>query len=263
MNLAETVVYYYDNNEHERVRLSPMRSRLDEARSDPTCSMSELQTNQVGHGRKQRRAVDTKSAFLAAFRVCASITEAAKAAGLDRALHYRWLADDPTYPTQFEAARLSAAATVHAGAVADAAAYVHLIAGGGRGRRTKRKSSALKKLNYAARKRDGFKCRICEFSICLNVHHIVARSEQGRDEIDNLITLCPNHHAMAHAGLLTKDDLAKLVDGGSADLQGIRIESRIHLVDARVKANPFISRRCQCGLYGSRYAQQIRHVCAS
>jgi hypothetical protein len=47
-------------------------------------------------------------AFLAAFETCASITKAAKAATMDRALHYDWLITDPEYLGRFEAAKTRA-----------------------------------------------------------------------------------------------------------------------------------------------------------
>lgn len=34
---------------------------------------------------------------------------------------------------------------------------------------------------------------------CLNVHHVIARAKGGNDEPSNLVVLCPNCHAMAHA----------------------------------------------------------------
>jgi hypothetical protein len=60
-------------------------------------------------GGKRRRGLPKKSAFLAAYVRTASITKAARAARLERQLHYRWLADDPDYPKQFEAAQREAA----------------------------------------------------------------------------------------------------------------------------------------------------------
>jgi excisionase family DNA binding protein len=33
----------------------------------------------------------------------------------------------------------------------------------------------------------------------LNAHHVVHRSRGGPTDDDNLVTLCPNHHAIAHA----------------------------------------------------------------
>lgn len=43
------------------------------------------------------------------FRVTASLTEAAKAVGIDRGAHYDWLRTDAKYPAQFDAARVEAA----------------------------------------------------------------------------------------------------------------------------------------------------------
>jgi hypothetical protein len=44
-------------------------------------------------------------AFLAAYRLTASVTAAAKAAGFDKAMHYRWLASWPSYAKRFAAAQ--------------------------------------------------------------------------------------------------------------------------------------------------------------
>lgn len=53
-----------------------------------------------------------------------------------------------------------------------------------------------------ALRRDGARCRICGFDTLVHVHHIVHKAKGGDDEITNLIVLCPNHHAMAHRGLI-------------------------------------------------------------
>jgi len=47
----------------------------------------------------------TKDRFLAAFRVCGSIRHAAKAAGVDRGIHYTLMQSDPDYPAEFAAAK--------------------------------------------------------------------------------------------------------------------------------------------------------------
>lgn len=47
-------------------------------------------------------------AFLAAFRITASITRAAEAAGIARDLHYRWLKDSKGYAAAFAEARIQA-----------------------------------------------------------------------------------------------------------------------------------------------------------
>jgi hypothetical protein len=53
-----------------------------------------------------------------------------------------------------------------------------------------------------ALKRDGGACRICGFALALNVHHITPRASGGTNDLGNVITLCPNHHAMVHAGAI-------------------------------------------------------------
>lgn len=54
------------------------------------------------------RGLSKKPAFLAAYRVTASITKAAAAAKLERSMHYRWLDEDPDYAKAFEATRREA-----------------------------------------------------------------------------------------------------------------------------------------------------------
>jgi hypothetical protein len=58
---------------------------------------------------KRKRGLPKKGAFLAAYVRTASITKAARAAKIERQLHYRWLNDDPAYPKEFEAAQREAA----------------------------------------------------------------------------------------------------------------------------------------------------------
>ena len=59
--------------------------------------------------------------------------------------------------------------------------------------------------------RDHQRCRVpgCRNSTYLDVHHIQLRSEGGRNEADNLVTLCGAHHRATHRGQLT-------IDGASA-----------------------------------------------
>lgn len=44
-----------------------------------------------------------------------------------------------------------------------------------------------------------------------DVHHIIHVSEGGKNEINNLITLCPNCHRLAHRNLLSKEELIKIL----------------------------------------------------
>lgn len=62
-----------------------------------------------------------------------------------------------------------------------------------------------------AKERDGFKCRICGFSEIIHTHHINAKRLGGKHTLDNLITLCPNHHAMVHAGMIGQAKLAEAI----------------------------------------------------
>ncbi len=54
---------------------------------------------------------------------------------------------------------------------------------------------------------DGGACQVCGFTHALNVHHVVSREDGGLDALTNLVTLCPNHHAMIHLGLVDPNDL--------------------------------------------------------
>lgn len=58
---------------------------------------------------KKRRGLSKRASFLKAYVSTASITRAARAARIERALHYRWLEDDPEYVKAFQAAQIEAA----------------------------------------------------------------------------------------------------------------------------------------------------------
>ena len=59
----------------------------------------------------------------------------------------------------------------------------------------------------------------------VDIHHIIYRSQGGKDEIDNLIALCRKCHDMAHNEELTKGDLMLLHrrKGASTKEMGKRI----------------------------------------
>ncbi|HEX4138352.1 MAG TPA: hypothetical protein VHY84_27325 [Bryobacteraceae bacterium] len=67
--------------------------------------------------RKNKRAVNKKPAFLAAFAACGSITEASLAVKIDRGLHYKWLKEDPKYSPLYQAALEMAAGMLKDSAV--------------------------------------------------------------------------------------------------------------------------------------------------
>lgn len=69
------------------------------------------------------------------------------------------------------------------------------------------------------------KCAICgwQASPCLiktgktihwsygnEIHHIKPVADGGTNDHDNMILLCPNHHKMAHMGLIDEQDLRRL-----------------------------------------------------
>ena len=49
------------------------------------------------------------------------------------------------------------------------------------------------------RARDGNRCRFCQTTMNLHIHHIRYRSEQGTHVETNLITLCMAHHDRVHS----------------------------------------------------------------
>lgn len=51
-------------------------------------------------------------------------------------------------------------------------------------------------------------CRGCTSKSFGNqIHHIIASSKNGSDDISNLILLCPNHHKQADWGIITIEEL--------------------------------------------------------
>lgn len=56
-------------------------------------------------------------------------------------------------------------------------------------------------------------CEVCGWNQGpRDVHHIVHVSNGGKNELSNLITLCPNCHRLAHRNLLSENKLNKLVE---------------------------------------------------
>lgn len=67
---------------------------------------------------------------------------------------------------------------------------------------------------YTALERDNITCQSCGIGDCrLHVHHKVPRSAGGSDELDNLVTLCPDCHAEEH------DQNSCLLCGGLDDVR--------------------------------------------
>ena len=47
-------------------------------------------------------------------------------------------------------------------------------------------------------RRDGFRCALCDSTQYIQIHHAVPRGQGGTNNIQNLITLCQDCHALAH-----------------------------------------------------------------
>ena len=86
-------------------------------------------------------------------------------------------------------------------------------------------------LRLACLMRDDFTCHVCKAKNCrLETHHIVERSNGGKDTIANLVTLCDGCHDKVHAGkaVLTikgengfKDRIAQRTMQGKTHLYGL------------------------------------------
>jgi len=64
--------------------------------------------------------------------------------------------------------------------------------------RRKRDLIAWRMLRVEAAERDGWLCQDCGQGDTLDIHHIKKRGQGGKDELDNLITLCRVCHAAKH-----------------------------------------------------------------
>ena len=54
-------------------------------------------------------------------------------------------------------------------------------------------------------RRDDWKCRHCGNRSSLHPHHVIFRSADGDDSLDNLLTLCVKCHMDVHDGRLNID----------------------------------------------------------
>lgn len=70
------------------------------------------------------------------------------------------------------------------------------------------------------------KCAICGFKEIVNCHHIVSRCLGGKNDISNLIGLCPNHHFLIH---FKKYELVKKSGKFKLTFSNVRRESLISL----------------------------------
>lgn len=62
-------------------------------------------------------------------------------------------------------------------------------------------------------KKYGNKCELCGFSLIVETHHLLPKKKGGLHEIDNLIVLCPNCHALitkGYLGLKSRKDIRNI-----------------------------------------------------
>jgi hypothetical protein len=58
----------------------------------------------------------------------------------------------------------------------------------------------------------GGKCEYhCQKDYNLTPHHIVARNEGGKHSLNNVVVLCPDHHALAEGGSISKNLLREVI----------------------------------------------------
>lgn len=58
---------------------------------------------------------------------------------------------------------------------------------------------------------DEFACQYCRMAHAVDIHHIIFRSQGGKDTIDNLIGLCRACHNKAHAKEITAEELQETI----------------------------------------------------
>lgn len=56
------------------------------------------------------------------------------------------------------------------------------------------------------------KCMICGIEDIVEIHHIIPKKSGGSNALDNLLVLCPNHHAMLHYGMLKINDMPSIIN---------------------------------------------------
>lgn len=79
------------------------------------------------------------------------------------------------------------------------------------------KKRIRERFNYVCRRRDKFKCKICDIHESavpgLEVHHITNRNlmPNGGYVLENGITVCPEHHVVLEAGMMSEQAQYQLI----------------------------------------------------
>lgn len=59
----------------------------------------------------------------------------------------------------------------------------------------------------------GHACELCGFSKVIDIHHVIAKQDGGPHELENLMILCPNCHALitrGHLKIISRSEIAKI-----------------------------------------------------
>jgi len=113
---------------------------------------------------------------------------------------------------------------------------------------TKYCSQSCKLKNYRFKKKSGniydrqleilikeYPCEICNWDEAQrDAHHIIHVSKGGKSIIENLISVCPNHHRMIHSNLLSQDYLYQIAKSRtiSSSLESLLIKIKSKEQDA-------------------------------
>lgn len=62
-------------------------------------------------------------------------------------------------------------------------------------------------------KKYGHRCELCSYHLTVDTHHVLPKYKGGLHEVDNLMVICPNCHALITRGLLiinSREEIAKV-----------------------------------------------------
>ena len=85
-------------------------------------------------------------------------------------------------------------------------------------------------------------CQVCRSKIAENysdVHHVWPIGDKGDDDYDNMLVLCPNHHAMFDLALIQFDELRKghLVHVNGKEIGKLYFKTKHHIHQKNIEHN--------------------------
>ena len=84
-------------------------------------------------------------------------------------------------------------------------------------------------IRIQAIKKYGDRCELCNYGLSVDTHHVIPKYQGGKHEIDNLIVICPNCHALITRKLLTLKERADIPKVRRKVLNLLRKVYRSHL----------------------------------